>query len=543
MPRPRPAGILVALVILTGACSKSAPSPATTAETPTPPAATAKPAEPPKTAAPQPPPAEAKRASAEELLRAELKTWMSTPYADNGTSRAGIGNSGLVRAVLHGALNLDIPSTHDEQLRTGKLVAQDALEPGDLVFFEGKGFGPFRPKSVGLFIGHDDVALATKEQGVTVVHLSESRWSSVFKTARHIPTDARTGAPTFDAASYGENRAALLQDIAKAWKGTLYRQGGTTFDGIGNDEFVREVYGAIYDTELEGTPSGWAKMGHAVARDALEPGDIILYEAVGLGKLVSQRHAGIYIGDGQFVHSVKGSAVTISKLDDPRWNSAFRAARRIDPDLLTRSQEARVEPAHPPADQPTKPSAPTAPRKGAKATAAEPAGSRAVASAAPHVVSDRERRLREATDAWRGTPYKIGGTSKSGVDCSAFVRAIYKDVFGFELPRTAEEQERLGAMVERQRLESGDLVFFRTQGMGPLFKSRHVGLYLGGGEFAQSSGRLGVTVTPLDNYYWSRKYATARRLSNAAPSPEPLARGPEPLFRLPIPGIWAAGIR
>jgi cell wall-associated NlpC family hydrolase len=115
-----------------------------------------------------------------------------------------------------------------------------------------------------------------------------------------------------------------------------------------------------------------------------------------------------------------------------------------------------------------------------------------------------------------GTPYKLGGTSKSGVDCSAFVQAVYKDVYGVELPRTAEEQERLGSKVDRKELQAGDLVFFRTKGMGPFFKSRHVGVYLGEGEFAQASGRLGVNVTPLDNRYWSKKYEGARRIKAAS---------------------------
>ena len=71
----------------------------------------------------------------------------------------------------------------------------------------------------------------------------------------------------------------------------------------------------------------------------------------------------------------------------------------------------------------------------------------------------------------------------------------------------------LGAKIDRQSLVAGDLIFFRTQGMGPLFKSRHVGVYLGGGEFAQSSGSKGVNIARLDNYYWNKKYEGARRPS------------------------------
>ena len=233
-------------------------------------------------------------------------------------------------------------------------------------------------------------------------------------------------------------------------------------------------------------------MGRGVKKADLKPGDIILYEAVGLGKLLDRSHAGMYIGGGEFVHAVKGSAVTISKMDDARWSKAFRAARRIEPD--TSDVGVHNRPAARTANGTLVPSSSTTGR----------------------MVTEPQRKLREAADPWMGTPYKLGGTTKSGVDCSAFGQAVYKDVYGVELPRTAEEQERLGSKVDRKELQAGDLIFFRTKGMGPFFKSRHVGVYLGEGEFAQASGRLGVNVTPLNNGYWSKKYEGARRIK--APS-------------------------
>lgn len=443
--------------------------------------------------------------SPEDLLREEVRAWMDAPYRDNGTTKKGIGNAGFVRAVFQAAFATTIPSSYDEQMRTGKLVNRDALAAGDLVFFEGKGFGPFRSRAVGIYLGKDEAALARKEDGVVVVKLTEGRWNDLYKTARRMPS-GEVAAPTFDVTKYGSNRAALLRDIAEAWSGTLYRAGGTTFQGIGNDEFVREVYGAIYETDLEGDPKTWATMGVAVSRDALEPGDIILYDAGGVGQIVSQRHAGIYLGNGEFVSALRGAAVTISKLDDPRWKTAFKAARRIDPDVLARAEEARATPRTPARGQGTGGGG-----RGAAAAAYRPPD----AAPIPHVVTDQEQRLREVTESWRGTPYKLGGASRSGIDCSAFSRVLFEDVYKVELPRTAEEQERLGAGVERKALQPGDLVFFRTQGMGPLFRSRHVGVYLGGGEFAQASGRRGVTISSLDNRYWSRKFHSARRIAKA----------------------------
>ena len=466
--------------------------------------------------------------SDEKKLRAELKAWTGTPFAENGASSKGISNAGLTRVLFHDALGWDIPATRDAQYHIGKLVERGALKAGDLVFFQGPGF--FASRSVGIFLGHDEVAIATRKSGVSVVKLTDPPWNTLYNTARHIARDSTSGAPTFNVAKYGSNTGGLLREIAKAWSGTLYLDNGTTFDGIGNFEYVRAIYEGIYDTELDGAPATWAKMGESVKRDDLQPGDIILYQAVGMAGAFGRLHAGMYIGGGEFTHCVKGSAVTTSKLDDPRWKTAFRAARRIDHDELTRQQVARAEARAAGAAAragravgraggaggavgavgavAVGSSSPTKTRPGAPLPSTAASG--APDSRAP--ASELERRLREITEEWRGTPYKLGGETKAGVDCSAFARAVFQQARSVALPRTAAEQERLGKKVERASLVTGDLVFFRTQGMGPFFKSRHVGIYLGGGEFAQSSGSKGVTISRLDNYYWNRKYEGARRI-------------------------------
>ncbi|MFN7983489.1 MAG: NlpC/P60 family protein [Vicinamibacterales bacterium] len=427
-------------------------------------------------------------------LRSQVASWKGVPYRDNGTTKSGIGNAGFTRALVKAVFDVDLPDKADRQMQTGKLVDPKAVEPGDLVFFDGNGFGPFRSRTVGIALGGGEAAVATKDLGVTVIRLSEERWQRSLKAARRVSAPPSKDAPQIDASAFGNNREALLTEVAKAWVGTLYKTGGTTFEGIGNDEFVRSVYEAIYDAELEGEPKQWATRGQAVSRANLEPGDIILYDAGGIGKLVDQQHAGMYIGNGSFVHAVKGSAVTISKLDDPKWRKAFSRARRIPP----------------PDDD-----APTVAKADQTATRTSGAGTTAAITPA-RSLTDTERRLRDSTAAWLGTPYKLGGNTKSGVDCSGFVKAVYRDVYGVDLPRTAEEQETLGQKVDRQDLRTGDLVFFRTKGMGPFFKSRHVGVYLGGGEFAQASGSKGVNISPLSNRYWSKKYEGARRLKAAS---------------------------
>ncbi len=520
-----PANAPTPALVTTAPAPASTPAPAAAIDPPVAPAppetaplpAAAPPADSlPQAAAPESPaaddtpiPSSSTEPTTEARLRAAVRLWRGVPYKDDGTTRRGIGNAEFVRAIFQDALASSVPGRYDDLIRSGKLVDRKALAPGDVVFFESGSFGLFKSKTAGIYLGRNDVALARKDEGVKVVKLSDAKLNATYKTARRISAGDTT-APTFDVAKYGSDRAALLRDIAKAWSGTLYRANGTTFTGIGNDEFVREVYGAIYETDLEGDPKTWAVMGQAVSRDKLEPGDIILYDADAVGPFVKQRHAGIYLGDGEFVAAVKGSAVTILKLNDARWRSVYKAARRIDPDALAHAEEAREARA---AGRPAGARSGDAPPSLAARAGTTPA---AAAPGEPRALSDSERRLRDVTEEWRGTPYKLGGTSRSGIDCSAFSRVLYENVYQIELPRTAEEQEQLGAAVNRDGLQPGDLIFFRTQGMGPLFKSRHVGVYLGGGEFAQASGRRGVTISRLDNRYWSKKYHAARRIPKTA---------------------------
>lgn len=112
-----------------------------------------------------------------------------------------------------------------------------------------------------------------------------------------------------------------------------------------------------------------------------------------------------------------------------------------------------------------------------------------------------------------GKPYHWGGTSPStGFDCSGLVYYAYKDIVKFRIPRTANEMYHLrdASPVNVAELESGDLVFFRTQGRGT---ADHVGVYVGNGKFIQSprSGQ-DIQVTSLSEDYWQRHYVGARRV-------------------------------
>lgn len=131
-------------------------------------------------------------------------------------------------------------------------------------------------------------------------------------------------------------------------------------------------------------------------------------------------------------------------------------------------------------------------------------------SAAPLSDGDgaREALYRQYRE-WKGVRYLNGGMSKKGVDCSGFVVLTFRDRFGVALPRSTREQAKRGRKVRQKSLTPGDLVFFKTG-----FFSRHVGIYVGQRTFLHVSVKKGVSMSSLDNSYWSRRYWQSRRVSS-----------------------------
>lgn len=110
-------------------------------------------------------------------------------------------------------------------------------------------------------------------------------------------------------------------------------------------------------------------------------------------------------------------------------------------------------------------------------------------------------------DEWYGVRYRLGGTSKTGIDCSAFVQRLYEDVFGVNLVRTALQQFKNCHMVfDMDSLKEGDLVFFHTNRRKRI---SHVGIYLRNNYFVHASSSQGVMISSLNDDYWSRYYAGA----------------------------------
>ena len=108
---------------------------------------------------------------------------------------------------------------------------------------------------------------------------------------------------------------------------------------------------------------------------------------------------------------------------------------------------------------------------------------------------------------WKGVRYRLGGDTKRGIDCSAFVQRTFREQFGMDLPRSTYEQEDLGKKIQRTKLRAGDLVLFRAGSTG-----RHVGIYLGNDQFVHASTSSGVMISKLTDNYWNKRYREARRV-------------------------------
>lgn len=117
--------------------------------------------------------------------------------------------------------------------------------------------------------------------------------------------------------------------------------------------------------------------------------------------------------------------------------------------------------------------------------------------------------LNQQLTTWRGTPYRSGGMSRRGVDCSAFVLMTYRDQFAMKMPRVTTDQAEVGTRINKDELLPGDLVFFKT-GSGE--NGLHVGIYDTDNQFIHASTSQGVTRSSLDNVYWRKKFWQARRL-------------------------------
>ena len=108
---------------------------------------------------------------------------------------------------------------------------------------------------------------------------------------------------------------------------------------------------------------------------------------------------------------------------------------------------------------------------------------------------------------WIGTPYRFGGSSRRGIDCSAFTKELYSQVFNMDIERSSRDIFSMVSPVRKDDLKEGDLVFFKIHSR----RISHVGIYLGNNKFAHASSR-GVAISSLDDAYYSRYFYRGGRM-------------------------------
>lgn len=119
-------------------------------------------------------------------------------------------------------------------------------------------------------------------------------------------------------------------------------------------------------------------------------------------------------------------------------------------------------------------------------------------------------KLLQSIDSWIGTPYKYGGRSKSGTDCSGFCLNVYNEVYNIDIERSTVDILNQSKVVKKAELQEGDFVFFKIKSS----RVNHVGIYIANGYFAHASSSKGVMISSLSEAYWTKYWHAGGRILN-----------------------------
>ncbi|MDF2557750.1 MAG: hydrolase [Bacillales bacterium] len=117
-------------------------------------------------------------------------------------------------------------------------------------------------------------------------------------------------------------------------------------------------------------------------------------------------------------------------------------------------------------------------------------------------------KLVDMSKKYIGIKYLAAGKTPKGFDCSGFVGFMFKKSAGIDLPWSSDTMFEVGVPIERNNLQVGDLVFFKTGSK----TISHVGIYIGNGDFIHSASVIGITISSLSEKYYTTRYQGAKRI-------------------------------
>jgi len=285
-----------------------------------------------------------------------------------------------------------------------------------------------------------------------------------------------------------EERDMMVQDL-RFKRGVSFKKGGkdwkTGVDGVG---MVQLAYADMGKQLPDDILQLYAEKGIGISRlSKLKPGDLVFFKLRGNTPVTD---VGIYVGDGKAA-VVPSFGMKKLRFVDLRSDKVYSSGFVLGKDILSDPEKPKKKEKK--ADRKAK----------SRETLATAPKGKAAGSA---IVDLAMTKL--------NTPYKYGGATWNGVDCSGFTMLIYQEAANINLPHSASMQYKLPGkrMANKKDLRPGDLVFFDISGKG---KISHVGIYIGDDEFvhAPSSGKTIGTAKLSTNPYWKRTFRAGLRLN------------------------------